>query len=185
MWRGAGGVAVRAEGLRVVRGGRPVLKDVGFCVSAGSVTGVLRPSGCGKTTLLRAVVGLQARVRGHLEVLGLAAWWSALRCRIGYVTQAPAIYLDLMVRENLRYFAAARRLPWTRFETPCTDAVVCTPRPGPDAGGAEVIPGWRAQAGARRRWARTLPASAPVPPGPARRTPVARLPSRVCRSSTG
>ena len=99
------GPAVRAADLRVVRGGREVVCGVSFEVRSGSVTGLLGPSGCGKTSLMRAIVGVQAKVTGTCEVLGLPAGAPALRSRIGYVTQAPAVYLDLTVRENLAYFA--------------------------------------------------------------------------------
>jgi ABC-2 type transport system ATP-binding protein len=56
--------------------------------------------------LIRAIVGLQARVTGSIEVLGLPAGARKLRGRIGYVTQEPSVYGDLTVRENLRFFAA-------------------------------------------------------------------------------
>lgn len=98
--------AVRAEGLTVVRGTRTVLHGLGFTVPRGQITGLLGPSGCGKSTLMRATVGTQAKVGGTLEVLGLPAGDSALRSRIGYVTQAPSVYDDLTVRQNLDYFAA-------------------------------------------------------------------------------
>ncbi|MEE1825376.1 ABC transporter ATP-binding protein [Streptomyces sp. BE20] len=104
-------VVVRADGLRVVRGGRTVLTDVGFRVPARSVTGLLGPSGCGKTTLLRSVVGIQSGLGGRLEVLGLRAGSAALRGRIGYASQAPSVYPDISVRSNLRYFATALGVP--------------------------------------------------------------------------
>ncbi|MYS81302.1 ABC transporter ATP-binding protein [Embleya scabrispora] len=102
----AGDDAIRAEGLRVVRGGRVVLDDVSFGVPRGSVTGLLGPSGCGKSTLMRAIVGVQAHVSGRLDVLGRPAGHAGLRSTIGYVTQAPSVYADLTVRENLRYFGS-------------------------------------------------------------------------------
>ncbi|WP_435608868.1 ABC transporter ATP-binding protein [Streptomyces sp. C10-9-1] len=98
--------AVQARGLTVVRGGRTVLRDLDFSVRTGRITGLLGPSGCGKTTLMRSVVGTQARAEGTLRVLGRPAGDSALRSRIGYVTQAPSVYDDLTVRQNLDYFAA-------------------------------------------------------------------------------
>ncbi|MGW7612197.1 ABC transporter ATP-binding protein [Streptomyces sp. NPDC054766] len=98
--------AVRAEGLTVVRGTRSVLHGLDFTVPRGQITGLLGPSGCGKSTLMRATVGTQAKVSGTLEVLGLPAGDAALRSRIGYVTQAPSVYDDLTVRQNLGYFAA-------------------------------------------------------------------------------
>jgi ABC-2 type transport system ATP-binding protein len=69
------------------------------------VTGLLGPSGCGKTTLLRSVVGVQILTGGSVTVLGLPAGDKALRDRVGYVTQAPSVYDDLTVRENLTFFA--------------------------------------------------------------------------------
>ncbi|MDI3388877.1 ABC transporter ATP-binding protein [Streptomyces sp. B-S-A8] len=98
--------AIHATGLSVVRGGRPVLRDLGFDVPRGQVTGLLGPSGCGKTTLMRAIVGTQAKVTGTLQVLGRPAGAPELRSRIGYVTQDPSVYDDLTVRQNLDYFAA-------------------------------------------------------------------------------
>ena len=71
----------------------------------GSVTGLLGPSGSGKTTLMRAIVGVQVVESGTVTVLGEPAGTPRLRRRVGYVTQAPSVYPDLTVRENLRYFA--------------------------------------------------------------------------------
>jgi ABC-2 type transport system ATP-binding protein len=102
---------VEARDLRVVRGGRPVLHDLAFTVPPGSVVGLLGPSGCGKTTLMRAVVGVQIVQGGTVTVLGRPAGHRELRHRIGYSTQKPAVYADLTVRENLRYFAAVLRAP--------------------------------------------------------------------------
>ena len=55
---------------------------------------------------MRAIVGTQAKVTGTLDVLGRPAGHPTLRTRIGYVTQAPSVYDDLTVRQNLDYFAA-------------------------------------------------------------------------------
>ncbi len=108
---GAVGPAIALDGLRVVRGGRVVLDDVSLQVARGSVTGLLGPSGGGKSTLMRAVVGVQVVAAGRLDVLGLPAGSPGLRRRVGYVTQAPSVYADLTVRENLRYFAAILGAP--------------------------------------------------------------------------
>lgn len=98
--------AVEARGLRVVRGGRAVLDGIDVRIASGTVTGLLGPSGCGKTTLMRAIVGVQKTVGGTVDVLGHPAGHAALRHRVGYVTQAPSVYADLSVVENLRYFSA-------------------------------------------------------------------------------
>ncbi|HEX5308969.1 MAG TPA: ABC transporter ATP-binding protein [Solirubrobacteraceae bacterium] len=98
--------AIKIEDLSVVRGGRPVLHDLNLQVAAGSVTGLLGPSGCGKSTLMRAIVGVQIIQAGDVSVLGEHAGSPVLRRRVGYLTQAPSVYADLSIGENLRYFAA-------------------------------------------------------------------------------
>jgi ABC-type multidrug transport system fused ATPase/permease subunit len=101
--RGVQAVVVR--GLRVVRGTTVVLPDLSLTVEAGTVTGLLGPSGSGKTTLMRALVGVQRVAAGSVDVLGVPAGSPRLRSRVAYVTQAPSVYGDLSVRENLVYFA--------------------------------------------------------------------------------
>jgi ABC-2 type transport system ATP-binding protein len=97
--------AIEVRGLDVVRGHTHAVRSVDFTIAPGRVTGLLGPSGCGKTSLMRAVVGVQVVRGGDVTVLGLPAGHADLRHRVGYVTQAPSVYGDLTVAENLRFFA--------------------------------------------------------------------------------
>jgi len=97
--------AIEIEELRVERGERTVIDRISLAVGAGTVTGLLGPSGCGKTTLMRSIVGVQRIAGGRVSVLGRPAGDAQLRARLGYVTQAPSVYGDLSIEENLRYFA--------------------------------------------------------------------------------
>jgi ABC-2 type transport system ATP-binding protein len=103
--------AIVVSDLRVVRGGRVALQDVSLSVERGIVTGMLGPSGGGKSTLMRAIVGVQVVTGGSVQVLGEPAGSRGLRERVGYMTQAPSVYADLTVLENLRYFAAVLGAP--------------------------------------------------------------------------
>ena len=104
-------VAVALDEVVVRRGEREVLHGFTARVPAGQVVGLLGPSGCGKTTLMRCIVGVQANVRGGVVVLGRPAGSPELRTEVGYVTQAPSVYGDLTVRQNLDYFARLLRAP--------------------------------------------------------------------------
>jgi ABC-2 type transport system ATP-binding protein len=108
--------AIDVEALRVVRGGTVALAGLSLQISPARVTGLLGPSGSGKSTLIRSIVGVQRIASGHVTVLGKAAGSRSLRRRVGYMTQAPSVYADLSVRENLRYFARIVGAPRARVD---------------------------------------------------------------------
>jgi ABC-2 type transport system ATP-binding protein len=114
--------AIEVSDLHVVRGGVRAVDGVSFTVPHGQVAGLLGPSGCGKTSLMRSVVGVQIVKSGSVTVAGLPAGHAALRHRIGYVTQAPSVYDDLTVEENLRFFARVLGLDGGEVDR-CIDAV--------------------------------------------------------------
>lgn len=96
--------AIEAHDLSVTKGNVHILHSVNLAVQPGTITGLIGPSGSGKTTLMRTIVGVQ-KYTGELLVLGKPAGSKSLRPTIGYVTQNPAVYTDLTVRQNLAYFA--------------------------------------------------------------------------------
>jgi ABC-2 type transport system ATP-binding protein len=104
-----------ADGLVVRRGGRVVLDNLSFTIAHGMVTGLLGPSGCGKTTLMRTLVGVQVITAGRVELLGLLVGDPQLRHRVGYASQDLAVYTDLTLAENLRYFGIVLGLPRPRL----------------------------------------------------------------------
>jgi len=108
--------AIEIRDLHVRRGGKLVLDGLSVDVARGSVTGLLGPSGSGKSTLIRAVVGVQVVESGEVRVLGEPAGTPSLRSRVGYVTQAPSVYGDLTVGENLGYFARILGVGHDRIE---------------------------------------------------------------------
>jgi len=121
--------AVEVDRLHVVRGGRNALDGITLDVARGTVTGLLGPSGSGKSTLMRAIVGTQLVTSGSVTVLGEPAGSPGLRRRVAYTTQSPAVYDDLTVRENVRYFARLVGAADTQ-----ADEVVELVGPGDDAG---------------------------------------------------
>ncbi len=108
--------AIDVEGLRVVRSGRLVLRSLDLAVQRGTVTGLLGPSGSGKSTLMRCLVGVQKVAGGTVHVLGMPAGHAGLRSRVSYMTQAPSVYGDLTVTENLGYFRTVLGAPRSSVE---------------------------------------------------------------------
>ena len=121
--------AIAISDLVVRRGGHDVVRIPQLALPAGRVIGLMGPSGCGKTTLMRSIVGVQRVAAGRIEVLGSPAGSAALRARVCYMTQAPSVYGDLTVRENLRFYARVLGVPAERVET-VIDAVRVPARAG-------------------------------------------------------
>lgn len=96
---------ISVRNLTVERGPNVVLADFSVDIEPGRLTGLIGPSGGGKTTLMRAIVGVQRIVSGDVIVLGETAGTESLRHKVGYLTQSPSVYADLSVHENLEYFA--------------------------------------------------------------------------------
>lgn len=82
--------------------------DVNFDVPARGVTAVFGHSGCGKTTLLRAIAGLEPRADGYLRVHQMI-WQdrenfvAPYRRPIGYVFQEASLFSHLNVTDNILY----------------------------------------------------------------------------------
>jgi iron(III) transport system ATP-binding protein len=88
--------------------GEPVLRGVNLNVPAGSLSAVLGLSGCGKTTLLRAIAGFERVQRGRIALgtrtLDDARSYVAPERRgIGYVPQEGALFPNLSVRANVAF----------------------------------------------------------------------------------
>ena len=100
------GYAVDVDKVVKSFGALKALDGVTLRVRQGEIYGLLGPNGAGKTTLIRAIVGLVAPDSGAVTVLGQLMPNLDILGRVGYMTQAAALYPDLSVEENLRFFAA-------------------------------------------------------------------------------
>jgi ABC-2 type transport system ATP-binding protein len=78
---------------------------VSLTIRQGEVYGLLGPNGSGKTTLIRLFIGLLRPTSGNIRLLGAPMPSKAVLNRVGYMTQASALYEELTVRENVAFFA--------------------------------------------------------------------------------
>jgi ABC-2 type transport system ATP-binding protein len=100
------GNALEARELRKRFGTVDALRGLSLTVRAGEIYGLLGPNGSGKTTFIRCVAGLVRPDGGDVRVLGGDPRAAVGAGRIGYMTQAAALYAELSVEENLGFFAA-------------------------------------------------------------------------------
>ena len=108
------------EGVQAAYGQSQVLFDIALTVKAGEVVTLLGRNGMGKTTTIRAIMGLTAPMAGSIrldgrEIAGLAPEKIARR-GIGLVPEGRRVFPTLTVRENLVATAASgtdRADPWS------------------------------------------------------------------------
>lgn len=94
-------VVLRVTDVRKGFGSRQVLRGVGFEARAGQLLGVVGENGAGKTTLLRVLSGDLRPDGGRVALVGTR----------GYCPQHPVLDEELTVRQHLRLFQVAYRLP--------------------------------------------------------------------------
>ncbi|MDE3206669.1 MAG: ATP-binding cassette domain-containing protein [Acidobacteriota bacterium] len=120
LWQGrleeyvdSGQVSFSALDLAVRAGSRRLLDDVSFILEAGQFLAVLGPTGAGKSTLMRALIGSRPADSGQVLYNGrdVYANYAELRNRIAYVPQDDLLHSQLTVRDALEYAAALRFPP--------------------------------------------------------------------------
>jgi len=96
-------LAIEASGLVRTFDSLRALDGLDLEVREGELLGLVGPNGAGKTTFIRVLAGLLRPNAGTAFVLGQPPG-RAVAASVGYMTQAPALYDDLPVRDNLVFF---------------------------------------------------------------------------------
>ncbi len=98
------GAAIGVEGLDVSYGRTPVLRDVDLTVPAGRFVAMIGASGCGKTTLLRAMSGFVTPQRGRILLDGRDVTAEPPERRgMAMVFQSYALWPHMTVAQNIAY----------------------------------------------------------------------------------
>ncbi|MCC6955055.1 MAG: ABC transporter ATP-binding protein [Deltaproteobacteria bacterium] len=97
-------------------GNRTVLRSVNCEFAPGRVVGIAGPNACGKSTLMKSILGLVIPDKGEIEVSGISARMDSARGEIGYMPQHASYPARLTPRELFELVAALRRKNPTRRE---------------------------------------------------------------------
>jgi ABC-2 type transport system ATP-binding protein len=100
------GYAIEVVDVTKSFGTLKVLDEISLRTRTGEIYGLLGPNGSGKTTLIRSLLGMVRPDAGTVSVLGTRMPNVGVLGRVGYMTQVAALYPDLSVEENVRFFAA-------------------------------------------------------------------------------
>lgn len=98
---------LEVQNLTVAFGTRVIQRDVSFAVRQGSIFAVMGSSGCGKSTVLKAMVGLLRPESGTVKVDGEDYWEApeprrlAISRRFGVLFQSGALWSSMTVAENV------------------------------------------------------------------------------------
>jgi ABC-2 type transport system ATP-binding protein len=87
-------------------GKQEVLKGLDLTIFEGEIFGLLGPSGAGKTTLVKQLVGLELPSSGQNMIFSVKMPSLDVISKIGYMAQSDALYTELTARENLQFFAS-------------------------------------------------------------------------------
>lgn len=86
-------------------GKQTVLQDINLEIQKGEIFGLLGPSGAGKTTLVKHLIGLDLPTKGEVDLFGKRMPSLDLIQGVGYMSQSDALYTELSAKENLEFFA--------------------------------------------------------------------------------
>ena len=110
---GMSGPLVHIEGFRMVFGDTPVVEDLSFDVHSGETFGFLGSNGSGKTTTLRALLGIYQPTAGILHING-KTFEPADGARLGYLPEERGLYKKEPVLETMTYFGRLKGLDKTK-----------------------------------------------------------------------
>lgn len=97
-------------------GKQQVLKNINLDISPGEIFGLLGPSGAGKTTIVRQLIGLELPSEGENWLFNERMPSLKLVEKAGYMAQADALYQELSARDNLEFFGALYGLKGKRLK---------------------------------------------------------------------
>jgi len=100
-------VHIRVQELTVAYGTFVVMRDLNFTIEHGDIFIIMGESGCGKSTVMKALVGLKGPARGHVFYDGVSFWEAEpterdrIMRRFGILYQSGALWSSMTIAENV------------------------------------------------------------------------------------
>jgi len=116
---------IEVQNLSKSYGGILAIQDLSFQVNKGEVVGFLGPNGAGKSTTMKIITGFMAPSSGQAIVCGFDVFENPIEVkkRIGYLPETPPVYMDMKVRDYLKYVAELKGVEKSKLEKNVANAV--------------------------------------------------------------
>ncbi len=101
---------IKIKDLNISFGKQVILEDINLDIEPAKITGIIAPSGAGKTTLFNAIMGLQKVSSGEILYDNQLLDDKKMYRKIAYMPQEGGIYEDLTGKENVKFFAKLEKV---------------------------------------------------------------------------
>lgn len=106
-------MSISVNSVTKVYGQQKALDNVSFSIKTGEIVGLLGPNGAGKSTLMKILTCYLPPTSGNAKVLDMDVMEKSLEVRkkVGYLPENNPLYLDMYVKEFLKFIAGIHKLP--------------------------------------------------------------------------
>lgn len=111
-------MSIEVQGITKEYGTQKALDAVSFKLRKGEIVGFLGPNGAGKSTMMKILTGYLPQTAGKAKICDLDTEEEsmAVRRKVGYLPEHNPLYLEMYVREYLRFMAGVHKTPLTKVE---------------------------------------------------------------------
>jgi ABC-2 type transport system ATP-binding protein len=101
-------MSIKVQDVSKLYGNQKALDQVSFSINSGEIVGFLGPNGAGKSTLMKIMTGFIAPNQGDVWIKDISVVQNSLEVRkiIGYLPENNPLYLDMYVKEYLKFMAS-------------------------------------------------------------------------------
>ena len=100
-------------------GPRSAISDLSFEIKKGEIVGFLGPNGAGKSTTMKILTGFMPATSGSATLAGYDVFKNSIEVKknVGYLPENPPVYLEMQVKDYLRFSAAIHEVPKTEINS--------------------------------------------------------------------